>query len=72
MMDEPMVESVMPKPHMDFDSESLPAMKNWQVGKDYVLTVKVHMKSKSQGGYKKPDDFFSGCFEIVDAKPVTK
>ncbi len=34
-----------PRPDIRFTDKELPAIKNWKVGKEYMLVVKVKMKS---------------------------
>lgn len=62
------------KPTIEINSKQLPAVAKWDVGQDYTVTMKIHMKAKHQGGYGQADNMVSGNFEIVSVsnKPGTK
>ena len=56
------------KPTIDLNTKNFPTIKNWEVGKDYTISVKVHVTRKQQGGYGRPDNFFSICGEVSKAE----
>jgi len=59
-----------PPSTLDLKASEVPEIKNWDVGKTYTLTLKVKMKSKSEGGYdgKQP---LRGSFTVVTANDTT-
>lgn len=58
-----------PPARLDIVADALPAIKDWEVGKTYKLTMNAKMISKSEGGYdgKQP---FRAIFEIDKAKDI--
>ena len=61
-----------PKPRLNLTSKKLAAIKDWDVGESYVVTVKITMKEKRQGqmyvpyGEKPDNDTIRAEFEIDD------
>ncbi len=61
---------VEPPSTLDLKASEVPEIKSWDVGKTYDLTLKVKMRSKSEGGYdgKQP---LRASFEVVGASDAT-
>lgn len=59
-----------PPARLDIAADALPAIKDWEVGKTYKLTMNAKMISKSEGGYdgKQP---LRATFEIDKAKDMS-
>lgn len=55
-----------PPARLEIEAEDLPAIKKWEVGKTYKLTMDVKMVSKSEGGWN-GDQPLSAVFHVTKA-----
>ena len=64
------------KPMFRLSSSELPALKNWEVGEEYNLLVKVRQVGKHVGEMHEEEEGeqegFHGEFEILKAKPYER
>ena len=64
------------KPRIDVNSKDIPAIKDWEVGKNYEVRMKMKMIEKRQGNRypmegESADKTIRAAFECVDMKPET-
>lgn len=62
-MDMPSVGKHYSAPNFYVDAEQMPEIKNWEVGKEYYLVVKVEQKSKNER-----EDSVDASFDIISYK----
>lgn len=58
-----------PRPSIDFKQDDLPEMKEWEVGKDYTIEVRVKMERYSSSMNSESGKTETGaCFRILGVK----
>ena len=54
------------KPTLRINEEELPAIKTWKIDGEYVLEVKVKMRSISKDDYSTPPNKIWASFRVLD------
>lgn len=57
------------KPTLYLDTTDLPAIKDWETGKTYEVTVRMKMKSRNEHTEESGSTRMSASFEISSMKP---
>lgn len=56
------------KPSFSIDARTLPAIKDWKVGKKYQIVLDVEQTSLSKDEWSEGDDVLRARFKILKAK----